>query len=127
MPTERIAIPAGELELDAALDTPDNGPPAAIVVICHPHPQYGGDMENNVVVAIADGLVRDGIAALRFNFRGVGISEGTYDGGAGEQDDARAAIQYARSLVGISRVGLAGYSFGSGVAAAVAVESIAAL
>jgi alpha/beta superfamily hydrolase len=99
----------------------------AIVVVCHPHPQAGGDMRNNVVVAIAEAVQALGIYALTFNFRGVGRSQGDYDGGFGEQSDAVAAIEYAAAMTGIERVGLAGYSFGAGVAAEVADEAVDAV
>ncbi len=84
-------------------------------------------MHNNVVVTIAEAVQGLGISALTFNFRGVGRSEGDYDGGFGEQADVRAAIEYAASITGIQRVGLAGYSFGAGVAAEVADETVGAM
>lgn len=89
------------------------------VVICHPHPLYGGDMENPVVVRAAEVCAEAGLAALRFNFRGVGASTGSHDGGAGEQDDVRAALAAARAAAPGS-LALAGYSFGASVAARVA-------
>ena len=98
-----------------------------IVVVCHPHPLRGGDMHNNVVTTVALTLESMGVAALCFNFRGVGRSEGAHDGGAGEQGDVRAALEYARSLSDAGRVGLAGYSFGAGMAAAVVDGEVAAL
>lgn len=114
---------------------PDETTPSAGVVICHPHPQYGGEMTNNVVMAVSSSVVAYGLAALRFNFRGVGRSGGSYDNGAGEQDDALAAVDalakgsVSDELPGGLRVALAGYSFGGGVAlgAAGRVESLAAL
>ena len=72
--------------LEGQLDLPDEATPSAGVVICHPHPQYGGEMTNNVVMAISSSIVAYGLAALRFNFRGVGRSGGSYDSGIGEQD-----------------------------------------
>lgn len=84
-------------------------------------------MRNNVVGVIVDALNQAGISALVFNFRGVGASEGSYDNGDGEQDDARAALAFARGLEGVTTVALAGYSFGAGVAARVAGDSVAAL
>lgn len=125
MPTQALTIPAGELTLEGALDQPD-GHAESLVVVCH-HPHYGGDMDNNVVAAVARGLVEAGIGALRFNFRGVGRSSGSHDGGNGEQDDVRAALDYARALPDVQRVGLGGYSFGAGMAAAAVDDSIAAL
>jgi alpha/beta superfamily hydrolase len=103
--------------LEGLLHLPDGEPPFPGIVICHPHPQFGGEMHNNVVGALVRAANGAGIAALRFNFRGVGESEGTYDGGKGEQDDARAALHALRSQPEIDpqRVALSGYSFGATV------------
>ena len=84
------------------------------VVITHPHPLYGGDMHNNVVAAIARIYRQKGYTALRFDFRGVGNSQGSYGDGVGEQEDVRAAISYLADL-GIGQIDLAGYSFGAWV------------
>jgi uncharacterized protein len=94
------------------------------VIVCHPHPLYGGSMDNNVVITICEGLADGGLAALRFNFRGVGNSSGGYSGGTGEQDDVRATIDFAAAFddVDPSRLGLAGYSFGGGLAIPVAAD-----
>jgi alpha/beta superfamily hydrolase len=91
------------------------------MVICHPHPLYGGDMDNPVVVRIAEVAAALGIATLRFNFRGVGRSTGAHGGGEAERLDITAALGALRSrLRSPSRVVLAGYSFGSVVSASVA-------
>ena len=88
--------------------------PHAALVFSHPHPLYGGDMDNNVVRLVCHHLNRSGVATLRYNFRGVGGSEGTHDGGAGECADVEAAIQEARRRAGNALpLFLAGYSFGS--------------
>ena len=121
-----VQITSGSLRLEGVLYAPD-APASAAVVVCHPHPQRGGDMHNNVVMTVARVLVESGIAALTFNFRGVGASQGAYDDGAGEQDDVRSALSYARALAGVERVGLAGYSFGAGMAATVVDDTVAAL
>lgn len=84
------------------------------VVIAHPHPLYGGDMHNNVVNAIRKAYHRKGYTTLRFNFRGVGASHGSYDDGIGEQDDIEAAIDLLRRR-GCKEIDLAGYSFGAWV------------
>ena len=122
MPETRLQIPSGDIALQGALHTPEGAGPFPAVVVCHPHPQYGGDMNNNVVMAVVRALTGRGIAALRFDFRGVGGSGGSYGGGAGEQDDVRAALAHAATVpeIDASRVGLAGYSFGAWMAAAVA-------
>jgi len=82
--------PAARL-LDAELSEPA-GPPRGGAVVCHPHPQMGGDMDNPVVLTVARVLVREGFAVLRFNFGGVGDSAGSYSGGPAEVDDVRAAL-----------------------------------
>ena len=84
------------------------------VVITHPHPLYGGDMHNNVVEAIARVYRQNGYTYLRFNFRGVGNSQGNHDNGIGEQADVRAAVSYLADL-SIEEIDLAGYSFGAWV------------
>jgi alpha/beta superfamily hydrolase len=116
--TVYIKIPCGIVNLEAELFLPDIDYPSPAVVICHPHPLYGGDMHNNVVTAIYDALKSDSIAALRFNFRGVGSSGGTYNGGVAEKDDLKAVFDYLgkRPEIDNRRFGLAGYSFGGAVA-----------
>ena len=84
------------------------------VVITHPHPLYGGSMHNNVVMAISQTYQKLGYTTLRFNFRGVGSSQGSFDDGIGEQEDVRAAIAYLADL-GMKQIDLAGYSFGAWV------------
>jgi alpha/beta superfamily hydrolase len=104
--------------LEALLALPDS--PRAGLVICHPHPLYGGDMHNPVVVRAAEVAQGLGVATLRFNFRGVGASSGVHGEGKSEQDDVLAALEVlAGRLPGNSQVGLAGYSFGSWVSARV--------
>jgi hypothetical protein len=112
-----VKFASGALTLEGVVDLPEQTPAPGIVV-CHPHPVYGGDMHNNVVHAICETAAGNGIAALRFNFRGAGHSEGRYDNGIGEQDDVRAALAHLRELpeVETERVALAGYSFGAAVA-----------
>jgi alpha/beta superfamily hydrolase len=85
-------------------------------VICHPHPQYGGDLESSVVAATAAVLRSEGVATLRFNFRGVGESEGSYGGGSAEIEDARAAVALLRERAPRAELSLGGYSFGAMVA-----------
>jgi len=124
-----IDIPCGDLRLEAVLQP---GCGAGAAVICHPHPQYGGDMHNPVVLALAEGLQQAGCATLRFNFRGVGRSTGRYGGGLGEQDDARAALEYVLAHTATAHAILAGYSFGAVVAltvgaAAAAVDALIAV
>jgi alpha/beta superfamily hydrolase len=124
-----VTIPGAGVTLEGSLRLPEVAGPFGGIAVCHPHPRYGGSMENNVAWAIAQGAVEAGVAALRFNFRGVGASTGRYDGGNGEQEDARAALEWLSARPGIDagRLGLAGYSFGAIVAAKVADAGVAAL
>lgn len=112
----------GSVALEACVTVP--GGARAGVVLCHPHPLYGGDMEGPVVLRAAEACAARQLATLRFNFRGVGASTGKHDDGRGEQDDVHAALdELRRRLPAGSPVALAGYSFGAAVAAAVAAHT----
>ncbi|HZU25543.1 MAG TPA: alpha/beta family hydrolase [Bryobacteraceae bacterium] len=106
-----IAGPAGKLE--ALLEEPEEGEPREAVLVCHPHPQHGGTMHNKVVYRIARGLRHAGAVVLRFNYRGVNLSEGAYDKGVGELEDARAALALLRERYPALPFSLAGFSFGA--------------
>jgi len=108
-----LAGPAGKLE--AQLEEPEDGAPTEAALVCHPHPLYGGTMHNKVVHRIARGLRRRGSVVLRFNFRGVGRSQGEHAGGEGEIEDARAALDWLRARYPGLPYSLAGFSFGSQV------------
>lgn len=108
-----ITFRADDIVLDARLNRQAADRAA---IIAHPHPLYGGDMDNGVVLALAEAYARQGWTTLRFNFRGTGRSTGQFDDGAGEQDDLQAAIDYLRQE-GYDRIDLAGYSFGAWVIA----------
>jgi len=88
------------------------------VVLCHPHPLFGGSMDNNVVIAVASALVERSIVALMFNFRGVGDSQGNFGNGIDEQQDVAAALTWlaCQPQTDKLRLGLMGYSFGAAVA-----------
>jgi alpha/beta superfamily hydrolase len=88
------------------------------VILCHPHPLYGGSMDNNVILAISSALVEKSIIAFMFNFRGVGSSQGRFGGGVAEKEDVAAAVDWIKSQpeTDNDRLGLAGYSFGATVA-----------
>jgi alpha/beta superfamily hydrolase len=106
----------GEPSLEAALRVPAAAERA--VVLCHPHPLYGGTMHSAVVLAVAKVLEEragDRVACLRFDYRGVGGSEGAYDEGRGETLDVRAAIDLVRDRVPGKPITVCGYSFGTGV------------
>src|SRR6185437_15808350 len=112
-PSGRGAIPASHGQLEAILREPPA--PIAAAVVCHPHPRGGGTMNNNVVYRLAKALVDGGVAALRFNFRGVGASTGSYAEGIGEEDDALAAIDFLRARHSTLPIWVAGFSFGARV------------
>jgi uncharacterized protein len=105
---------AGRLE--ALLEEPEHAPPVEGAVICHPHPQHGGTMHNKVVYRLARGLRKTQCVVLRFNYRGVNLSDGEYGGGLGETDDARTAFEELRARYPDLSVLLAGFSFGAHVA-----------
>jgi alpha/beta superfamily hydrolase len=116
-----IAGPAGALEALAAVPAGFDGVRAAVV--CHPHPLHGGTMHNKVVHTLARTFEELGLATVRFNFRGVGSSEGAFDDGAGETEDARAVCKWARERWGVGEIWLAGFSFGAYVATRLAAEN----
>jgi len=108
---ERVFFTSGGLRIEGMLAS---AAPGRGVVITHPHPLYGGDMDNSVVIAVQRAYLRQGFSTLRFNFRGVGASEGRYDDGPGERQDAGAALAFLASR-GMAAIDLAGYSFGAWV------------
>ncbi len=112
--TQRVSIagPAGALE--CAVDEPSSAP-QGVAVVCHPHPQHGGTLDNKVAQTLARAFVQLGLRAVRFNFRGVGGSAGAWDEGRGEIDDALAVIAAHRDAA--LPLVLAGFSFGAYVAA----------
>ncbi len=126
--TSNLTFPSGDLTLEGVLHTPGDAPSAGAVV-CHPHPQYGGDMDNNVVLAACTALTGRGYAALRFNVRGVGGSEGEYEQDPGHADDVRAALAHFAALpeIDAKRIGLIGYSSGAMAAAEAASGELRAL
>ncbi len=112
---EHIAGPAGRIE--CAIDRPA-GAPRGLAIACHPHPQFGGTLDNKVVQTIARACLDLGWACVRFNFRGVGASEGVWDEGRGEVDDALAVVANWRGreeFRGLPYL-LGGFSFGGYVA-----------
>ena len=112
LPTETIMFTSSDgLALEGRLALPDSEPGGG-AIICHPHSQYGGSMSSKLVPAMQRELVAAGWAALRFNFRGVGRSEGAFDGGDGEANDALGAIARVREVVA-SPLAVVGWSFGA--------------
>jgi uncharacterized protein len=112
--------PAGRLE--ALLEEPEGAAPVAAALVCHPHPQGGGTMHNKVVYRLARGLRKSGCVVLRFNYRGVNLSEGEYAHGIGETDDARIVLaELRRRYPGLPLLA-AGFSFGSRIALRLAID-----
>ncbi len=113
-------IPGRSVQLEAVLREPHQKPLRGAVVLCHPHPQYGGTMDNRVVFRSAKAVVEAGMAALRFNFRGVEASSGSFDYGEGEQEDVAGALDWLNSRYQSLPLGLVGFSFGAWVGLQVA-------
>ena len=108
---QSIDGPAGSLEV--LFTQPEGTPAKALALICHPHPQFGGTMDNKVVQTLAKAFLELGCATMRFNFRGVGNSAGVFDDGIGETEDAAAALAWARAqLPSPTPLIAAGFSFG---------------
>lgn len=110
-----ISGPAGQLELlYSRAEQQSDG--KAVVIICHPHPLYGGSLTNKVVHMLAKGASELSLASIRFNFRGVGKSEGQFDDGQGEGEDLSAVVDWVRQQHPDSPIWLAGFSFGAYIA-----------
>lgn len=122
MTENSLFIPASGFNLEANVFVPAGGPHGG-AVICHPHPMYGGDMENNVVVGVQQALAGAGIATLRFNLRGVGKSGGGIAGPDGDPEDVALVVEYFRKYKGIDpdKVAVVGYSYGAMVGLAVSM------
>src|SRR5216684_5902399 len=131
MKEQPVTFASGDLTLEGLFAPPEGAGQVRGAVVCHPHPLYGGSMYNNVVDAALAAMWRVGWATLRFNFRGVGASEGEHGGGVGEAADAAAAIKFLTEQPGVQSDGaiLAGYSFGAmaAMAAAPSISNLAAL
>jgi uncharacterized protein len=116
--------PAGRIE--ALLEEPEEREPVEAALVCHPHPQHGGTMHNKVTYRLARGLRKAGCVVLRFNYRGVNLSEGGYAQGEGEVEDARAALSFLRHRYPNLPCTLAGFSFGSRIVLRLGCERIGA-
>ena len=112
-----VSFQTAGLTFEGVVAQPDaDGGPWPGVVICHPHPLHGGSMHNNVVLALALGLAQEGFVTLRFNFRGVGDSEGVHGQGESEHEEVLGALDLVKAWPDTQgKTGLVGYSFGSGV------------
>ena len=122
MPAEFLREIPGPLgPLEALVDLPTAEPRAA-AVFAHPHPLHGGTMHTKAVYQACKALARVGVAVLRFNFRGVGRSAGSFDGGPGEMDDYRAAVDFMTARYADLPLWAAGFSFGSWIAWSVGLD-----
>jgi alpha/beta superfamily hydrolase len=118
MKKARVSFPSGELFLEGIVAIPEGAGLFPAVMVCHPHPLYGGSMDNNVVCSLTETLTQASFVSFRFNFRGVGGSQGEFGQGIGEQEDVEAAISFISTVkdVDTKRIGLAGYSAGASFA-----------
>lgn len=128
-PPERIGLPGAAGNIELVLDWPQRETPVGLAPVCHPHPLFGGSLDNKVVSTLARAFAALGWLAVRLNFRGVGASEGAHDEGRGECDDLLHVLEHlprlpavAQRLGGAVPLALAGFSFGSFVAAQAAAR-----
>jgi alpha/beta superfamily hydrolase len=117
---EAVRIPCGDIELEGRLSVPRQ--PTLAVVVCHPHPLMGGDMNSPPVAWVRQALAGRGAGVLRFNFRGTGRSGGRHGKGVDELRDVAAALDFLAERMPRARLALAGYSFGAMMAARSAAE-----
>jgi len=124
MKEEKVFIPSNEIQLEGLLSIQEAFSFRGGVVLCHPHPQYGGDMNHPVLTTALEAASQEGFSTLRFNFRGVGGSEGSYGEGIGEREDVKAAAEYLyfRLKDDHAPLILMGYSFGIWAGFPVAIE-----
>ena len=124
MKEERIFIPSKGIQLEGLLSIQEASSFRRGAILCHPHPQYGGDMDHPVVATSVEAASQEGFSTLRFNFRGVGESQGSYGEGVAEKEDVKAVADYFYSRLkdGHPPLVLVGYSFGAWAGLPVAVE-----
>jgi alpha/beta superfamily hydrolase len=121
-PSFLLPGPVGDLEVVAMPPNPESPGRSATAIICHPHPLFGGTMTNKVVSTLARTFSDLGLATVRFNFRGVGKSTGTFADGIGEIDDLLAVVEWVKQASPQHEIWLAGFSFGAAVSAHVATR-----
>jgi alpha/beta superfamily hydrolase len=124
MKEEKVSIPCHQIQLEGLLSNQEASSFKGGVILCHPHPQYGGDMDHPVITTAAEAAFQEGFSTLRFNFRGVGESEGSYGEGIGEREDVRAVADYLCSRLENNDCPLIllGYSFGAWAGFPIAIE-----
>ena len=118
MKETRVSFLSGGLVLEGILTIPEGAGSLPAVIVCHPHPLYGGSMDNNVISSLHEATTQASLISFKFNFRGVGGSQREFSEGIGEQEDVKAAISFISTVeeVDSSRIALAGYSAGAGFA-----------
>lgn len=121
--SQHLFVPGPAGKLQAIVDEPAGEAPKIFAVLCHLHPLHGGTMTNKIIHILARTCNECGVPSVRFNYRGVGESEGAYDEGRGETDDAMAIIEWCRERWPSSKLWLAGVSFGGGVALRAALRT----
>lgn len=119
---ERLFIPGPAGSLEALFEWDPQWTPRLVALVCHPHPLYGGTLNNKVVFRAAKAALQSGLPTLRFNFRGVGKSQGTFAEGEGERDDVRAALRYLETRFPQAPVCVMGFSFGAVVGLAAGAD-----
>lgn len=124
--TRQLFVPGPAGRIETLLAAPRRAP-TAICLVCHPHPLYGGAMSNKVVYSLASSALQAGALTARFNFRGVGGTEGRYDHALGETDDTLAMVEWLRRQLPQAPLLLAGFSFGAYVSLAAAARARPAL
>jgi alpha/beta superfamily hydrolase len=117
---QAVSVPGAAGAIEAMVDLPDTAAPRGLALIAHPHPLFGGTLDNKVVQTLARAFNELGYVAVRPNFRGVGASEGSHDHGDGETDDLVRVAAWGREHYGVERLALAGFSFGAFVQTKVA-------
>jgi alpha/beta superfamily hydrolase len=124
MKEEKVFIPSNEIQLEGLLSIQEASSFKGGVLLCHPHPQYGGDMDHPVITTSAEVASQEGFSTLRFNFRGVGESQGSYGEGVGERQDVKAVANYFYSRMKDDHplLILLGYSFGAWVGFPIAID-----
>jgi hypothetical protein len=124
MNEERVFLPSTAIQLEGLLSVHEALSAKGGMILCHPHPQYGGDMHSSVITTAVEAASQEGFSTLRFNFRGVGASGGSYNDGIGEKEDVKAAIDYLYSRQKDSNLPLIllGYSFGAWAGLPVGVQ-----
>jgi alpha/beta superfamily hydrolase len=125
MKEEKVFIPSKGIQLEGLLSIQEASSFRGGAILCHPHPQYGGDMDHPVITASVEAASQEGFSTLRFNFRGVGDSQGSYGEGIAEREDVKAVADYFCSRLKDNHppLMLIGYSFGAWVGIPVAVEN----